>query len=180
MLVAWAELPLGFIAFLLTAKITSQFISSGVPVLLGLMSAALVWLYFKSCDDRRFEDLLNPEPELWPVPLPIAWGLLLSIFDGPIIMRNNENGLLPWRLLKHDQMTGSLSAYLDSNSFPQGPILATVSVQLMQKPTGTIVRLSYKTDKYDRNIEKLISLTNRWLIEDLEHLVSPELDASME
>lgn len=89
MLAAWAGLPIGSLAFILVCYFTGHFVSAGVPVFAGAIAAGGIWYYFKRLDDRRLEALMNPEPELWPVPLAVAWGILKAAFDGPVIMPGN-------------------------------------------------------------------------------------------
>lgn len=178
MLAAWAGLPLGSLAFVLVCYLTSKFVSASVPLLAGAIAAACTWLYFKHLDDRRLESLLNPEPEAWPVPLAVAWGILKAAFDGPVIMPGNAAGLLPWRLIKQDQATGVLVACLSFRELTQDPEstgLVTVTAQLSQASKGTLVSLRYTATDKDAATEKLLRITKRRLEEDLNRFIQPSI-----
>ncbi|MBY0548058.1 MAG: hypothetical protein K2W95_12255 [Candidatus Obscuribacterales bacterium] len=177
MLAAWVGLPSGFVAFVLVCYFTMKFVSAPVPLLAGGIVAVSVWLYFKRLDDLRLEALLNPEPELWPVSLAVAWGILKSAFDGPIVMPGSAAGLLPWRLIKQDQAAGVLVACLSFRELlhePENPGLLTVTATVKQEPDGTLVSFLYTSDK-DAATEKVLLLTKQWLEEDLNGLIQPSI-----
>lgn len=170
MLAAWVGLPSGFVAFVLVCYFTGRFVVAGVPLLAGGTAAACTWLYFKRLDDRRLEALLNPEPELWPVSLAIAWGILKAAFDGPIVMPESGSGLLPWRLIKQDQAAGVLVACLSFRELlhePENNGIVTVTAKVKQEPEGTLVSFSYTATDKDAATEKLLRMTKSRLEEDL-------------
>jgi len=168
MLAAWAGLPTGFCAFILVCYFTSLFVSSGVPLLAGAIAGISVWYCFKRLDDRRLEAVLSPPPEVWPVPLAVAWGVLKAAFDGPVVMPGPVAGLLPWRLIKQDQAAGVLVAYLDTGQMAHGSdssnLQVTVTACLTQHPVGgTAVKIAYTATERNILTEKLLRLTQRIL-----------------
>lgn len=177
MLAAWAGLPTGFIAFILVCYLTSLFVSSGTPLLAGAIAAFSVWYCFKRLDDRRLEALLSPPPEVWPVPLAVAWSILKAVFDGPILMPGPVAGLLPWRLLKQDQAAGVLVACLDFRELErhsEANSIITATVHLEQNPRGTLVSLSFQATDKDAATEKVLRLTKSKLEDDHERFRAQE------
>ncbi len=174
MLAAWAGLPTGFIAFILVCYLTSLIVSSGVPLVAGAIAGMSVWYCFKRLDNRRLETLLEPPPEVWPVPLAVAWGILKSTFDGPILTPGSTTGLLPWRLLKQDQAAGVLTASIDFRELDrrsEATDILTATVYLKPSAEGTIVSLCYQVTDKGAATEKVLRLTKSRLEEDLHGLV---------
>jgi hypothetical protein len=112
MLARWAGLPAASVAFLGVAHVVGNFADSGVPLLAGGTAAFAVWSYFHRLDCRRLDALLNPPPALWPVPLPVAWGILRDAFDSAFIT-TIDGALVPWILQRQDQSRGLLTASLN-------------------------------------------------------------------
>lgn len=180
MLAVLAGLPLGFLSFLVTANLVSNFLGAGIPLMIGLAAGWLTWRYFKALDERRLADLLNPPAQLWPLTMPSAWGVIKDAFDGPIIMCG-PGGLVPWRILKEDRSRGLIIACLnfrelvqptEGQSDPSGII--SVTAQLTPQADGTLVALTYNATGEQAPTEQLVRLTQRWLQEDLERLSSLE------
>lgn len=177
MLSVWAGLPLGFLTFLLAASLFSRFIGSGIPLLIGLCCGWLTWRLFKSLDERRLAELLNPPAQLWQLPMTLAWGAVREAFDGPIIMCG-PGGLIPWRVLKEDRSRGLIVACLNFRELVPGTEsnlpdsgLISVTAQLTPQAEGTLVALTYNTAGGEQApTEQLVRLTQRWLQEDLERL----------
>lgn len=178
MLAVWAGLPLGFLTFLVSANLTSRVIGSGIPLLIGFCCGWLTWRVFKTLDDRRLSELLNPPAQLWPLTMPQAWGIVRDAFDGPIIMCG-PGGLIPWRVLKEDRSRGLIVASLNfrelvpGSEVPESDVgVISVTAQLTPEPEGTMVAFTYHAAGSEQApTEQLVRLTQRWLQEDLERIL---------
>lgn len=175
MLAMIAGLPLGIISFLVAANLSGGFVSNGLPVIVGALAGWLVWSHFRSLDRRAFQSLLNPQPDFWPVSLPIAWGLVKTNFNGGIILAS-PSGLATWHCIHADQNGGVLTARLDfsepgrtDGSLEQHTLSA--SVQLTAFNEETRVAICFVSTTESRSVESLIRATESRLQEHLGQFI---------
>lgn len=159
MLARLLGVPAAFMMFFFVAGLASNVVSSGTPLLAGLTVGAVVWYCFTRLDRRRFERALNPKPQLWPVPMPVAWGVVKDIFDGSTVSTNA--GLVPWVLLKHDQSRGIITAMLNTRELSgTGQGMATeprtITVAAVSVPEGRETLLKLRFDVFSPADTKLV------------------------
>ncbi len=112
MLAKIVGIPLAFIVFVSVTWIASYFMDTGIPAIIGFISGGGVWYYFRCIDHRRLDALLRPNPAIWQVPMPVAWGILKDVFDGSIV-RTKEGVIAAWSMKREDKARGQLAAVLN-------------------------------------------------------------------
>lgn len=177
MLATFAGLPLGIISFLVVANLCGGWLNNGVPIIAGALAGWLVWSHFKRLDRSAFQSLLNPEPDFWPVSLPIAWGIAKTNFDGGFMLAS-PSGLATWHCTQADQIGGILTARLDftepsgtsnGNRLEQQTISAAVRLTALNETTRIEICFVSTTDS--SSVESIIRATESRLQEHLEQFI---------
>lgn len=152
--------PLGFVTFFIVAYASGNFVGSWIPLVIGGVSAAGVWFFFRSMDKERLGKLLHPEAKVWAVPLPVAWGIIKDEFDGSII-RTKHGVIAAWSLKREDKSRGQLAAMLNffehGGCGPQGPSEArTVAATAELKPAGSTTFVSLNFEVFSPGCSELV------------------------
>lgn len=141
MLAKIVGIPLSFIVFVSVSWICSYFFDSGIPTIAGGVCGAGVWYCFHCIDHRRMDALLRPQPAIWQVPMPVAWGILKDVFDGSIV-RTKEGVIAAWAMKREDKARGQLAAVLNllehGGCGPNGAIVPqTIAATAQLTPHGS-------------------------------------------
>jgi len=168
-------LPLSFVAFLLATNLVGGFMGAGIPLVAGGLAGWAVWSFFRHLDELRLNELLNPAPVLWQLPLPIVWGIMKDVFDASFVVAGSSGGLVAWKLHQEDPSRGLMSSMLDFqemlgdiSSQTSYPRTITVEIQLIPQGQGTLIKLRYQafSPACTQVIEQIIISTNKRLNED--------------
>lgn len=176
MLARFVGLPLAFITFFVGARLLSDHIGAGIPLLVGGVLGWFVWWQFKKLDDQRLRDLLNPPAMKWHVPMPVGFGIVKDAFDGTFVLRS-KSGLAPWSIQKEDQSRGIISALLNIQDLTGSGEPRTIGLEAKLIPDGygTEVKLQYQifspTDS--SLVEEIIRHTDRRLRQEASKHVVP-------
>lgn len=138
------------VAFLATAIFVDQLIARGfletcVP---GGIAAYFTYKYFAKKDNEELQRLLNPPAEVWPMPLPVAWGTIRDVLDSCKI-QSGVSGQSNWRVAKEDDSRGIIAAEINFSQYlggAQGQVVPrNIGVTALLTPEGssTKVQLNY-------------------------------------
>lgn len=163
----------GFFAFFIAAIIFNQLISSDtfMSLAIGAGAAFATWKFCDKKDSSELKALVNPEPEVWPVSLPVAWASVRDVLYTTGV-ETKESGKQLWKIQREDQSRGIIQAQLD---FAEGlagrmgqkemvprSIGLTVTLSPANEDAGTTVRFSYNV--YSRvsihTVKNVIKQTN--------------------
>jgi hypothetical protein len=139
------------VAFFVVGVAYDQLVEhSGTSFVAGAIAAYFAYQYFKKKDDQELEKLLHPPAEVWPVPLPIAWGSIRDVLDSAMVV-TGSGGSSKWRVQKEDDSRGIMSAQLNFNQMLGGATSAQVvprtivcDVQFTAQGSATKVDITYQ------------------------------------
>ena len=135
-------------AFFGAAIFTDQLIYHGpATALVGAVAAWFAWQHFSKKEQADLTKILNPPPETWAVPLPVAWGTIKDVLDGSKIS-TGVSGTNSWRIDKEDDSRGIISAQLNFSEHVGGPTTGqvmprTVSVLAQLTPEGSNTKVQF-------------------------------------
>lgn len=138
------------VAFLATAIFVDQLIARGFleTCIPGGIAAFFAYQYFAKKDQEEMQKLLNPPPEVWNMPLPVAWGTIKDVLDASRI-QSGVSGQAGWRITKEDDSRGIICAEVSFSQYLGGAegkvVPRSIGVTAILKPEGaaTKVELSY-------------------------------------
>ncbi len=154
------------VAIFISQCIASGFIETVGP---GVIAGYLVWKHFAKKADAQLLELLNPPAEVWPVPLPIAWGCIRDVLDSASIA-TGTGGSSNWRVQKEDDSRGLIIAQLNFSELLGGATNATVhprtvKVEATLTPEGssTKVLLQYQvfSPMGEGTVSKIVAETHQ-------------------
>jgi hypothetical protein len=167
-MLARAGLPVAFVVFLAVTHYLTGVVGSGMPLFAGLIAGSAVWWFCKKLDDERFAALLNPPAFIWPVPMPVSWGVIKDAFDGTFVLRSGS-GLAPWVIQREDQSRGMISALLNIHELVSEaqPRTIGLTAKLTPQEGGTQVELKYEVFSPADNslVTEIIEHTN-WRLKE--------------
>ena len=127
------------------------FLETCIP---GAAAAYFTYKYFEKKDKDVMAKLLTPPDQVWPVPLPIAWGTVKDVLCSTGV-ETRESGRQNWKMLQEDKSRGLLRGQLDFAEGVAGqggekamaPRSIGLTVILSPDPAGsegTKVKMSYQ------------------------------------
>jgi hypothetical protein len=139
------------VAFIVVAVAWDQLMEhSPMSFVAGAVAAFFAYQHFKKKDDQELEKLQQPPAEVWPVPLPIAWGSIRDVLDSAMVV-TGAGGSAKWRVQKEDDSRGIISAQLNFNqtlgsgtSSQVVPRTIVCDVQFTPQGSSTKVDITYK------------------------------------
>ncbi len=163
-----------FLAFFTVAILISQFSVWGVGILEtcgpGAAAAYFTFKYFEKKDKAVLLKLMNPEPTVWPVPLPVALGTIKDVLATSGV-ETRESGRQNWKMLREDQSRGLLQGQLDfaeaiagtGGQYAMAPRSIGLTAIMSQDPAGTRVKFTYQvfSQMGNHQIKKVIYETNK-------------------
>lgn len=158
------------VAFFVNAFIARGFLETCIP---GGIAAYFTWKYFDKKDTAELQKLMNPPEEIWPVPLPVAWGSVKDVLATSGV-DTRESGRQNWQLQREDQSRGIIQAQLNFSeglAGPHGqkqmaPRSIGLTVVLAPDPagsSGTRVKFTYQvfSQLSILSVKKIIDETNK-------------------
>ncbi len=161
----------GVAAGLAVAIFVSQCIASGFleTVVPGGIVGYLVWSHFAKKADAQLQELLHPPDEVWPVPLPIAWGCIKDVLDNASIA-TGTGGTSNWRIKKEDDSRGIIRSQLNFSEMLGGPTTGqvhprTVEVEAILTPEGSSTKVHLQYDVFspmgEGTVSKIVAQTHQ-------------------
>ena len=130
----------GFFAFFVAAIIFNQLITSDTFMSLAV-GAVAAFATYKFCDKKDRDErkaLMNPDPQTWPVPLPVAWASVKDVLYTTGV-ETRESGKQLWKIQREDQSRGIIQAQLD---FAEGLAGSMGQKEMVPRSIGLTVVLA--------------------------------------
>jgi hypothetical protein len=140
------------VAFIVVAVAWDQLMEhSPMSFVAGAVAAFFAYQHFKKKDDQELEKILHPPAEVWPVPLPIAWGAIKDVLDSSMVV-TGQGSPSKWHVTKEDDSRGIITAQLNFNqqlgtaTNPKlEPRTIVCDVQFTPEGSTTKVNITYQT-----------------------------------
>jgi len=160
----------GLLAFVVVNVFVSAFVGQGF-LLTFVPGCVAAWFIWKKCTEKEKTEInqsLNPPPETWPVPIPVAWGTVKDVLESSKV-HTRHAGTSIWKVLKEDDSRGIIQAQMSFTEQVGGLTNAqtlprTVEVSIFLKPDGskTIVETHYQI------FSPMNSLRVKEIVDDLQ------------